>query len=96
MDFEWSDLKESDNIKKHGVSFSDAKSAFYDANRVILLDEKHSGQEVRFLCLGKVKGATMTVRFTYRREVIRIFGAAYWRKGRKTYEKIQKNQTDEN
>jgi hypothetical protein len=29
----------------------------------------------------------MTVRFTFRDEVIRIFGAGYWRNGRKIYEK---------
>jgi len=29
----------------------------------------------------------MTVRFTYRRNKIRIFGTGYWRKGKKIYER---------
>jgi len=35
----------------------------------------------------KVDDGILTVRFTYRDEIIRIFGAGYWRKGKKTYEK---------
>jgi uncharacterized protein len=31
----------------------------------------------------------MTVRFVYKDQIIRIFGAGYWRKGRKIYEKAQ-------
>ena len=31
----------------------------------------------------------MTVRFTYRNEIVRIIGAGYWRAGRKIYEKKQ-------
>jgi hypothetical protein len=37
--------------------------------------------------MGKVKGGIMTVRFTYRDRKIRIIGAGYWRKGKKTYGK---------
>jgi hypothetical protein len=33
-----------------------------------------------------VGDAVLTVRFTYREEVIRIFGAGYWRKGKRIYE----------
>jgi uncharacterized DUF497 family protein len=49
-----------------------------DDQRVILADLHHSGIESWYFCLGKVHGAVLTVRFTYRDEVIRIFGAAYW------------------
>ncbi len=34
----------------------------------------------------------MTVRFTYRENVIRIIGAGYWRRGKKIYEKAQKDK----
>ena len=46
----------------------------------------HSGTEQRFFCFGWVDGGVMTVRFTYRKGRIRIFGAGHWRKGKKIYE----------
>jgi len=86
-DFEWDENNNMENILKHGVSFEDAQEAFKDENRVILSDMRHSANEQRFYCLGKVRGEIMTVRFTYRAGYIRIFGAAFWRKGKKYYEK---------
>ena len=85
--FEWSNKKDAINQNKHGVSFSVAQAAFADPKRVILEDLGHSKEEQRYYCLGEVDGGIMTVRFTYRRNVIRIFGAGYWRKGKKLYEK---------
>jgi len=79
-DFEWDDSKNLDNIAKHGVSFQDEQ-------RVILEDSRHSDNEQRYFCLGKFCGEIMTVRFTYRGGKVRIFGAAFWRKGKKRYEK---------
>ena len=46
----------------------------------------HSGKETRYYCFGIVAGGVLTVRFTYREGVIRIFGAGYWRKGKRVYE----------
>jgi uncharacterized DUF497 family protein len=86
-DFEWDSAKDKLNQKKHGVSFALAQLAFLDHNRVILEDLEHSADEKRFYCLGKVAGGIMTVRFTYRKNKIRIIGAGYWRKGKKIYEK---------
>lgn len=88
--FQWDDNKERENIAKHGVSFSVAIKAFEDENYLLLPDIKHSKKEERLVCLGKVGDRVMTVRFTYRGEIIRIFGAAYWRKGKKEYEKNKK------
>ena len=85
--FEWDNKKDAVNRNKHGVSFALAQVAFADPNRVILKDLEHSQDEQRYYCLGEVAEGVMTVRFTYRENVIRIFGAGYWRKGRKTYEK---------
>jgi len=56
-------------------------------NRVIAEDLSHSSSEKRYYCFGLVEGGVMTVRFTYRDDVIRIFGAGYWRKGKQTYER---------
>lgn len=84
--FDWDPAKDLQNRAKHGVSFIDAQYAFTDPRRVILHDEGHSQDEARFYCLGRVADGILTVRFTYRRQVIRILGAGYWRRGRKIYE----------
>jgi uncharacterized protein len=86
-DFEWNESKNNENIDKHGVSFLEAQDAFQDERRVILKDIRHSETETRYFCIGKAHGGIMTVRFSYRQEKIRIFGAAYWRKGKAIYEK---------
>lgn len=84
--FEWDEDKDILNQEKHGVSFSLAQHAFVDPHRVIALDISHSGQEKRLYCIGKVGDGILTVRFTYRDQIIRIFGAGYWRKGKNIYE----------
>jgi hypothetical protein len=88
--FEWDEQKDQENINKHGVSFYVAQFAFADSNRVILGDLKHSQHKKRYYCIGKVKEEIITVRFTYRKKIIRIFGAGYWRKGKKIYEEENK------
>jgi uncharacterized DUF497 family protein len=84
--FEWDAAKDAANQRKHGVSFGEAQLAFLDTARVIAKDISHSGTEERWYCFGMVADRVMTVRFTYREETIRIFGAGYWTKGRKIYE----------
>ena len=84
--FEWDADKDAENQQKHGVSFSLAQYAFADPHRVIAEDIAHSKTEKRFFCFGKVDDGILTVRFTYRGGVIRIFGAGYWRKGKTIYE----------
>ena len=74
-EFEWDAEKDRENREKHGVSFGLAQQAFADALRVIAQDVTHSQQEARFFCLGRVGEG-----------IIRIFGAGYWRKGKRIYE----------
>lgn len=50
--FEWSEAKDRANRKKHGVSFEEAKSVFFDEYAVQFYDEKHSSEEDRFIMLG--------------------------------------------
>jgi hypothetical protein len=87
--FEWDPRKNEVNIAKHGISFFTAQQAFLDPKRIIAEDIEHSRSEKRYYCFGKIDGAIMTVRFIYKDQTIRIFGAGYWRKGRKIYEKTQ-------
>jgi uncharacterized DUF497 family protein len=77
--------KDMENRAKHWVSFVDAQYAFADPRRVIAEDVDHSDKEKRYYCFGRVGGGILTVRFTYRKDVIRIFGAGYWRKGKTNY-----------
>jgi hypothetical protein len=84
---EWDPEKDLANQAKHGVSFLEAQLAFLDPRRVIARDVRHSSDsEERFFCFGRYGEGILTVRFTYRGGIIRIYGAGYWTKGRKTYE----------
>ena len=84
--FEWDENKNSSNKEKHDVSFEKAQYAFEDTKRIIAEDLDHSADEKRYFCFAKVDDGILTVRFTYREHIIRIFGAGYWRKGKKIYE----------
>jgi uncharacterized DUF497 family protein len=78
MKFEWDPPKASANLKKHHVSFEEAKSVFYDEFAVQFFDEEHSSDEERFLMLGMSSGAKLLIVFHCEREhggVIRIISA---------------------
>jgi uncharacterized DUF497 family protein len=90
MEFEWDEDKNLANIGKHGVSFDEAMQAFLDPKRKIRLNTRHSGNEIRYYCIGVVAGRVLTVRFTVRKGKVRLIGAGYWREGRKFYEQNQK------
>lgn len=77
-------------MQKHGVSFASAQYAFADPYRIIAEDVNHSDDEMRYYCFGKVSDGILTVRFTYRDNVIRIIGAGFWRKGKAIYESENK------
>ena len=85
--FDWDLGKDRENQSKHGVSFGDAQLAFADSRRVIAEDLSHSSSEKRYYCFGEAGGGILTVRFTYREGVIRIFGAGYWRRGKRIYDR---------
>ena len=85
--FQWDSKKDGENQDKHGVSFAEAQIAFADPHRVIAENHSHSSIEKRHFRIGQVGAGILTVRFTYRDDVIRIFGAGYWRKGKQIYER---------
>jgi uncharacterized protein len=84
--FIWNSEKNKENIEKHGVDFRSAIEAFADPSRLIAVDESHSEKEERFFCIGNAEKKICTVRFVYRDGLVRIYGAGYWRKGRRFYE----------
>ena len=90
--FVWDSEKEDSNIKKHGISFKQAAKVFKDPRAIFIKDLRHSAFEIRWHCLGIVKGEVLTVRYTHRGNLIRILGAGHWRKGRKVYEKEKRQK----
>ena len=90
--FEWDELKNRINIRKHGVSFEEASSVFYDTNAILFDDPSHSAKESRFLILGISRKAHICiVSHCYRGEdeIIRIISA---RKATKKEADIYQNQ----
>lgn len=52
LSFEWDPTKAAQNLRKHGVSFEEAASAFSDERARLIVDPDHSGDEERFILLG--------------------------------------------
>lgn len=76
--FEWDRKKEKANVKKHGLSFAEARSAFFDENAIQFFDPDHSKEEDRFILLGlSVKLQVLVVCHCYRESetVVRIISA---------------------
>ncbi len=87
MRFDWDPQKASLNIKKHGISFEEAKTVFYDERAVLFDDPDHSQSEDRFLILGISQNLRLLIVSHCLREkgdVIRIISA---RKAKKSEEK---------
>jgi len=78
MRFEWDERKEKGNIRKHGVSFGEARSVFYDENAVEFFDPDHSADVDRFILLGiSYKLRVIVVCHCFRKSdaVVRIISA---------------------
>jgi uncharacterized DUF497 family protein len=52
LDFEWDERKAAANVRKHGVSFEEAKTVFHDERAKLIDDPEHSESEDRFVLLG--------------------------------------------
>jgi len=52
LKFEWDAKKELSNLRKHGISFEEAKTVFFDENAKLIDDPNHSEEEERFILLG--------------------------------------------
>lgn len=75
MEFEFDPKKEATNLRKHGVSFTDAEPAFYDDQALTREDADASG-EARFVTVGTdALGRILTVCWTERGQSIRLISA---------------------
>jgi len=52
LEFEWDKKKDKVNAKKHGVSFDEARTVFFDDQAIQFYDPEHSDEEDRFILLG--------------------------------------------
>ena len=50
--FDWDSRKARSNLVKHGISFDEAKTVFFDENARLIPDPDHSEEEERFVMLG--------------------------------------------
>lgn len=91
IEFEWSTAKARANLKKHGVSFEEAQSVFYDEYARQFFDDGHSDKEKRFIMLGmSIESRVLVVCHCERADgdVIRIISARKaTRKERSFYER---------
>ncbi len=73
LEFEWHEAKANDNIRKHGVSFDEAKTVFNDPFSITVADPKHSIDEDRFIDIGlSATGQLLVVAYTERGTNIRL------------------------
>jgi uncharacterized DUF497 family protein len=75
MEFEWDSAKAQVNLRKHKVPFLIACEAFKDSNRLELPDFSDEYEEERWILLGRVGRAILSVVFTERGERIRLISA---------------------
>lgn len=88
MDFEWDSNKDASNREKHGISFVEASSAFFDPLSSTIVDTRHSEDEERYLLIGLTSsGRLVVVTHTDRGEALRLISARLaTRRERQTYE----------
>ena len=78
IEFDWDEEKNRKNLKKHGISFEEAVTVFYDDNAIVFDDPDHSIDENRFLIIGtSMTNKLCIVSHCYRDDegIIRIISA---------------------
>ena len=79
MEFEWDDVKDRSNQRRHGLSFVEARHLFESGDDYLeIFDSAHSDTESRFIAVGPIDRGVIVVVFTERDEDrIRIIGARF-------------------
>jgi uncharacterized DUF497 family protein len=91
IEFEWDPAKAEANVRKHGISFEEATTAFFDKLSFTIPDPLHSEDEARFVLLGQTStGQLIVVVHVDRGARIRLISARpATRKERRQYETNQ-------
>ena len=76
MEFEWDPEKAEENLRSHGVAFTEAQTVFGDPLEVTIPDPDHSDGELRFLSLGRSEAdRLLVVSYTERGSRVRVISA---------------------
>ena len=92
MEFEWDKRKAAGNLKKHKVSFDEARTVFSDPFSITIDDPEHSADEFRFIDIGSSSdGTILVVSYTERNKIRLISARKATKTERKTYDE-EKNR----
>jgi len=87
LEFEWDEDKAVRNLRKHKISFEEAKTVFADPFTITIDDPKHSVKERRFIDIGMSAGGNiLVVSYTERNKVRLISSRKATKSERKMYE----------
>jgi uncharacterized DUF497 family protein len=75
MDFEWDEAKSEACFVQRGFDFAYAARAFFDPDRIVRADARHSYGEARYQLMGRIEGRLFVVVYTARRTAIRVISA---------------------
>lgn len=75
MDFEWDEVKSEACFIQRGFDFAYVAQAFFDPNRIVHADTRHSYGEERYQLLGMIEQRLFAVVYTPRHDAIRIISA---------------------
>lgn len=75
MNFEWDEAKSEACFRERGFDFGYAAKAFFDPDRLIQADTRHSYGEERYQLMGKIEQRLFVVVYTPRHDAIRIISA---------------------
>ncbi|HEY5055671.1 MAG TPA: BrnT family toxin [Acidobacteriaceae bacterium] len=76
LTFEWNAKKAAANLRKHKVSFEEARSIFGDRYELMLSDPDHSAEEQRSISIGESEtGRLLLVVYVERSDVIRLISS---------------------
>jgi hypothetical protein len=76
LTFEWDEVKATNNLTKHGISFEEAKTIFNDPLSITIPDPDHSADEMRYIDIGmSANGRLLVVVYTERGQNIRLISS---------------------
>ncbi len=76
LTFEWDEEKAQSNLKKHDVSFEEARTVFGDPLSITMTDPRHSAEEERYIDIGmSASGRLLVVVYTERGAAMRIINS---------------------
>ncbi|HCC84122.1 MAG TPA: hypothetical protein DEP87_00325 [Candidatus Pacebacteria bacterium] len=90
MGFDWNEANQTKNYFKHAVSWQEVEEIFANQPLLILPDQQHSKNEIRYYALGRTnQNKQLLIVFTIRQNLIRVISARNQnKKERQTYAKI--------